>query len=177
MKVLKALSREQQAGLAVLNLAFMLIFLFGYSALSLLSLFVSFLVLTGIMLHLLFLATSEDDYQYKFKAGAASQTQAAKKLPLEERDEFIAPRTIFNLMLGLYRVVCTVVLEYRNLERARNVKHTARFLAGLPIAIFVIYYFGISDAFIEFAQPRLNIATKPNNLKIGARPANQSLPP
>jgi hypothetical protein len=32
--------------------------------------------------------------------------------------------------------------------RARNVKHTTRFICGLPLAIFVIYYFGISDAFI-----------------------------
>ena len=51
-------------------------------------------------------------------------------------------------MLSLYRVVCTVVLEYRSLEKARNIKHTTRFICGLPVAILVIYYFGISDAFI-----------------------------
>ena len=59
----------------------MLIFLFGYSALSLLCLFISFLVLIGIIIHLVFLATSDDDYQYKFKAagGAAGQVQSASK--------------------------------------------------------------------------------------------------
>lgn len=51
-------------------------------------------------------------------------------------------------MLSLYRVVCTVVLEYRSLEKARNIKHTTRFICSLPVAILVIYYFGISDAFI-----------------------------
>lgn len=40
-----------------------------------------------------------------------------------------------------------VYLEYRNLERARNTKHTARFLIALPVAIIVIYWLGIGDLF------------------------------
>ena len=48
--------------MATVNLFFLLVFLFGYSPLSLLFLFVSWLIMTGITLHLIFLATSEDDY-------------------------------------------------------------------------------------------------------------------
>ena len=72
MKLLKVLSAEQQAGLITLNLFFLLIFLFGYSPLSLVFLFVSFLIMTGITLHLIFLATSEDDYQMKFTIPTSS---------------------------------------------------------------------------------------------------------
>ena len=65
--VLRALSVEQQVTLGALNLFFLLVFLFGYSPLSLLFLFISWLIMTGITLHLIFLATSEDDYQLKIK--------------------------------------------------------------------------------------------------------------
>ena len=63
--------------MAVLNLAFLLMFLFHYRALALISLFIGWLVFSGITLHLLFLATSEDDYHSKFK-GAKVDNQAAK---------------------------------------------------------------------------------------------------
>lgn len=66
-ELLKALSKEQQATLGTVNLFFLLVFLFGYSPLSLLFLFISWLIMTGVTLHLIFLATSEDDYQLKFK--------------------------------------------------------------------------------------------------------------
>lgn len=80
MKVLKALSQEQQARLVVMNLAFLLMFLFHYSALSLLSLFIGWVVISGITLHLIFLATSEDDYHSKFKESKADRVgnQSAK---------------------------------------------------------------------------------------------------
>ena len=64
MKLLKVLSSEQQALLGTVNLFFMMLFLFGYSPLSLLFLFLSWLVLTGVTLHIVFRATSEDDYQF-----------------------------------------------------------------------------------------------------------------
>ena len=60
--LLKVLSKEQQATLGTVNLFFLLVFLFGYSPLSLLFLFISWLIMTGVTLHLIFLATSEDDY-------------------------------------------------------------------------------------------------------------------
>jgi hypothetical protein len=66
MKILKALSMEQQVVLGTANLFFLLVFLFGYSPLSLLFLFISWVVMTGVTIHLLFLATSEDDVQFKF---------------------------------------------------------------------------------------------------------------
>ena len=66
MKLLKALSMEQQVVLGTANLFFLLVFLFGYSPLSLLFLFISWVVMTGVTIHLLFLATSEDDVQFKF---------------------------------------------------------------------------------------------------------------
>ena len=53
--------------MGTVNLFFLLVFLFGYSPLSLLFLFIGWLVFTGITLHLIFLATSEDDYEFKFK--------------------------------------------------------------------------------------------------------------
>lgn len=130
-------------------MAFLLMFLFLYSAMSLLSLFTGWLVFSGTTLHLLFLASSEDDYHSKFKGakGAEKTSIVAKQLPLEERDEFIAPRTIFSAVLALYRVALSVLLEYRNLERARNIKLTAWFLGILPLAIVGIYWLGISDLF------------------------------
>lgn len=76
MKLLKAISKEQQAGFISANLAFLLVFLFGYSPLSLVFLFISWLVLTGITLHLIFLSTSEDDYQFKFSGKQAIGTGA-----------------------------------------------------------------------------------------------------
>jgi len=66
MKILKALSMEQIAVLGTANLFYLLVFLFGYSPLSLLFLFISWVVMTGVTIHLLFLATSEDDVQFKF---------------------------------------------------------------------------------------------------------------
>ena len=66
MKLIRLLSVEQLAGLGTVNMVFLLVFLFGYSPLSLFFLFVSWLVLSGITLHLIFLATSEDDYSVKF---------------------------------------------------------------------------------------------------------------
>ena len=60
--LLKVLSKEQQATLGTVNLFFLLVFLFGYSPLSLLFLFISWLIMTGVTLHLIFLSTSEDDY-------------------------------------------------------------------------------------------------------------------
>ncbi len=78
--------------------------------------------MTGITLHLIFLATSEDDYQMKFTntgASALSNPSTTKKRratsddqfneheekPLEERDELISPRVIFNYILQLYKIV------------------------------------------------------------------------
>ena len=49
-----------------MNLFFLLVILFGYSPLSLFFLFISWVVMAGIALHLLFLATSEDDVHFKF---------------------------------------------------------------------------------------------------------------
>ena len=60
--LLKVLSKKQQVTLGTVNLFFLLVFLFGYSPLSLLFLFISWLIMTGVTLHLIFLATSEDDY-------------------------------------------------------------------------------------------------------------------
>jgi hypothetical protein len=60
--LLKALSTEQQATLGTVNLFFLLVFLFGHSPLSLLFLFISWLIMTGVILHLIFLASSEEDY-------------------------------------------------------------------------------------------------------------------
>jgi len=130
---------------------FGLVFLFGYSPLSLLFLFISWLILTGITLHLFFLATSEDDAQFKFSQSQnfkAAQQASAKPKPLEDRDEFIAPRTVLRILLSLYSMLLSIMLQYKNLERARNPKHTLRFLCCLPIAIVLIYGFGISDAFV-----------------------------
>ena len=44
----------------------------------------------------------------------------------------------------------TIVQQYKSLERARNPKHTLRFLGCLPLVIAGIYYFGISDAFVAW---------------------------
>ena len=123
MKLLKALSREQQAALVTVNLFFLMIFLFGYSPLSLVFLFISWLVLMGITLHLIFLATSEDDYEFNFsgtKQKADVNSRSNQPLPLEERDEFIAPKTIFRYILALYKVGLTLLQQYKHLEQARN---------------------------------------------------------
>ena len=117
MKVLKAVSMEQRMGLYSVNMVFLLVFIFGYSPLSLVFLFISWLVLMGITLHLIFLATSEDDYQFKFSGKkvvtmAGSQNTSAKataEVPLEERDEFIAPRTILKPLLKAYEIVLVLV--------------------------------------------------------------------
>ena len=68
-------------------------------------------------------------------------------MPLEELDEFITPKTIFTILLAFYRMALAVYLEYRNLERARNTKHTTWFLLSLPVAIVLIYWLGIGDLF------------------------------
>ena len=84
---------------------------------------------------------------------AGSQNTSAKataEVPLEERDEFIAPRTILKPLLKAYEIVLVLVQQYKNLERARNPKHTLRFLGCLPLVIVGIYYFGISDTFVAW---------------------------
>ena len=75
MKLLKALSVEQQALLGTVNLFFVMLFLFGYSPLSLFFLFLSWLVLTGVTLHIVFRATSEDDYQFNFTTKTPQQSK------------------------------------------------------------------------------------------------------
>ena len=67
---------------------------------------------------------------------------------LEERHEFIAPRTLFKIILSIYKVCLTLVQKYQNLERARSPKRTLRFLCGLPVAILLIYYAGITDTIV-----------------------------
>ena len=74
--------------------------------------------MTGITLHLIFLATSEDDYQMKFtytsptsNTGGSKQRQSSQpsldqvEKPLEERDELISPRAIFYYILQGYKVL------------------------------------------------------------------------
>ena len=67
---------------------------------------------------------------------------------MEERHEFISPRTLFKIILSVYKVGLTLVQKYQNLERARSPQRTTRFLLGLPCAILLIHYMGISDTII-----------------------------
>lgn len=98
--------------LGTINLFFLLVFLFGYSPLSLLFLFISWLILTGITLHLIFLATSEDDYHLKFKREGAKEESLASKKPLEQINEFVGPRIILKAFLAVYKVLLTLKCEY-----------------------------------------------------------------
>ena len=152
--LIKVLSKEQQAGLGTANLFFLLVFLFGYSPLSLLFLFIAWLVLTGVTLHLFFLATSEDDYRGSFSYGedqAAARIKTADHLtPLEERDEFVAPKTLLKVLLSIYGVILTLKCQYTALEQARNPRKTTRFLLLLPVVICIIYFVGISDTFVAW---------------------------
>ena len=138
-----------------LNLFFFLIYTFGYSPLSLFFLFISWLILTGITLHLIFLATSEDDHQFSFSSGKSQGNDGKAKKdsangPVEERDEFIAPWTILRVLLYIYKIALTLKLKYEALESARSPKRTTRFLCVLPVLICVIYYFSISDVFVAW---------------------------
>ena len=42
----------------------------------------------------------------------------------------------------------TLTQKYQNLERARCTKRTMRFMCGLPLAIILIYYAGITDTIV-----------------------------
>ena len=41
--------------------------------------------------------------------GRSSSNEEQKKLPIEERDEFVAPRTIFKIVLSAYRIFLQLV--------------------------------------------------------------------
>ena len=100
------------ASLATINLFFLLVFLFGYSPLSLLFLFVSWLIMTGITLHLIFLATSEDDYQLNFSVdqGRHRKSSIEAQAPLDERDEYVSPTTLLKVSLELYKTILTLYM-------------------------------------------------------------------
>ena len=113
MKILKLLTVEQLSFLGTTNLFFLLAFLFGYSPLSLIFLFGSFLLLAGIILHIFYRATNEDDYDYQFSIAGSDKSKVKKpEIPHYERHEYIAPHTLFKVILSAYKILLTLVLKY-----------------------------------------------------------------
>ena len=75
-------------------------------------------------------------------------SEEKQMLPIEERDEFVAPRTIFKIVLSAYRILLLLVQQYKKLERARNPRTTFKFLLALPLTITFILYFRIGDTLV-----------------------------
>ena len=105
------------------NLFFLLVFLFGYSPISLLFLFISWLILVAIVMHLFFQATSDDNYSDIPKEDQVAHEKELQKhfsRSHDDKDEYISAHLLMTHILSIYKVALTLATQYRAFEQARN---------------------------------------------------------
>ena len=126
--------------LALINVLFIMINLLGNSVISLLVLFLFFLEGAGLILHLVYMATSVEDYRL--------QTDALIEEESPKRKEHVPPESFMPPLLILFE--CSVRLKsfYNDIITVKNYEQTFTVLASLPFVWVFLYYTRLPDSFI-----------------------------
>lgn len=142
---MRGFSNEEVAVLATANLFFLLVVLFNYSVVSLLLLFATFVIMLGITLHLLYLATCQDDFQsYR----GEKQAQKEKDELGDIKEEYVSAKVIVSLVIEVYRIFLDLKKQIILLVTAKDRTFTRRFCLMLFIVLPIAEYKGfMSDTF------------------------------
>ena len=169
--------------LALMNLCFVLVCLFNNSVLSLMFLFCQFLTGLGMSLHLVYLATSIDDYRSNLAGDAdnhdlfgegtggsfgptnedrpdAKKDKKSKSISWHNKKELISPDQLIILLIVVYEALLRVKCVYTDLVTIKSWRTTILLVGMLPIAWLFLYYTRVPDSFVVWAVSNL-IFVKP----------------
>ena len=134
---------KKRAGALALttNLFFVLVCLFGYSAFSLILLFVIFISMIGIMLHLFYNATSDDDHD---RSQVSVEGEAAQYLTTIQDTEFVSLDAVLKAFLFLYEMAVRIRTFHNDIVTFQSPEMSLVVLPMLTLGFLVSWLGNVS---------------------------------